>query len=114
MATEELGGRVVLPAVEPPVGVLLGVCPGDGLAVPVGLGVVLGSVNVSPAGPAKLDASLLVSPSVNGSLTMLAAAKPTLTEATAKTAHRATSATLLGTANLRMSGLVCRVCGMGP
>ena len=46
-------------------------------------------------------------------LTMLAAAKPTLTEATAKTAHRATSATLLGTANLRMSGPVCRVCGMG-
>ena len=56
------------------------------------------------AGPARSATSLVVSTSVNGSLTMLAAAKPTLTEATAKTAQRATSVTLLGTANLRMCG----------
>jgi hypothetical protein len=72
---------------------------GELVAFPEGLP--LGSVTGDPPGPARSDSSPVLFPSVNGSLTMLAAAKPTLTEATAKTAHRATSVTLLDTANLR-------------
>ena len=70
----------------------------DGAVVPAGWPT--GSATGASPGPARLATSVVVPTSVNGSLTMLAAAKPTLTEATAKTAQRATSVTLLGTANL--------------
>jgi hypothetical protein len=59
-----------------------------------------GSVTGWFPGPAKPAAGELVPTSVNGSPTTLAAAKPTLTDATAKTTQRAVSVTLLGTANL--------------
>lgn len=104
---ELFGGLVVRAEGAPPEGVLLGFDVAvDALGEPVGLADAMpaGSVNGEPAGPARSDTSPVEFASVNGSLTMLAAAKPTLTEATAKTAQRATSVTLLDTANLRMCG----------
>jgi hypothetical protein len=85
------------------VGVGVWVCPlvVDGVAVavawPSGLAESLNGASPAPAGP---FTSAVVRTSVNGSLTRLAAPKPTLTEATAKTAQRTTSVNLLGTANL--------------
>jgi hypothetical protein len=105
LGCELFGGFVVPADGAPPEEVLLGFdLPVDALGESVGLADALGSVNGEPPGPARSDTSLVEFTSVNGSLTMLAAAKPTLTEATAKTAQRATSVTLLDTANLRMCG----------
>jgi hypothetical protein len=53
-----------------------------------------------PSSPSATSVTVVVPASVNGSLTRLAAPKPTLTDATAKTAQRANSVTLLGTAHL--------------
>jgi hypothetical protein len=63
-------------------------------------GLVVGSTTVPSSESATSVTPVLVPASVNGSLTRLAAPKPTLTEATAKTTQRANSVTLLGTAHL--------------